>query len=346
MNKTSIQWTWEVGTDSKLIPDSGSTWNPLKGCRRKSPGCERCYAERLIATRLRRLPMYQGLAAMTSHGPRFTGEHRVDPYALDAPLRARRGRKIFVNDMGDLFYEGHTFEEIAGVYGIMAAAHWHTFQVLTKRIERAAEFYAWLEAEGRKTGAPNWRRGVHERLFFHMLALAGGATLGPSRGRPETPEGWHDTWPLPNVWLGASVEDVPRKARIDALRPIPAVVRFLSVEPQIEDLGVVNLDGIHWVICGGESGSGARPYDLRWPRSLRDQCAAAGTAFFMKQYGRWPLVEKREATEEERRAYLKLKDGHGGDPKEWHDDLRVREFPVPFTVGKSRILRTVVEQAR
>ncbi len=94
---------------------------------------------------------------------------------------------------------------------------------------------------------------------------------------------------LPHIWWGVSVEDrrygLPR---IDHLRAAPARVRFLSVEPLLEELGPLDLDGIAWVILGGESGHGARPLDLDWVRSVRDQCRRAGVAFFFKQ-----MLEKR-----------------------------------------------------
>jgi protein gp37 len=88
----------------------------------------------------------------------------------------------------------------------------------------------------------------------------------------------------PNVWLGVSVENKRHGLpRIDHLRPVPAVVRFLSVEPLLEDLGTVNLTGIDWVIVGGESGPNYREMDHAWARSLRDQCKAAGVSYFFKQ---------------------------------------------------------------
>jgi protein gp37 len=123
----------------------------------------------------------------------------------------------------------------------MQRAHWHTFQVLTKRAERLRE------------------------LLATDLRFAAD---------------------LPNVWWGVSVEDrrygLPR---IDELRASPARTRFLSIEPLLEDLGTVDLRGIHWVIVGGESGAGARPLDPHWVRSIRDQCVAARVAFFFKQWG-------------------------------------------------------------
>jgi protein gp37 len=98
---------------------------------------------------------------------------------------------------------------------------------------------------------------------------------------------------LPHIWWGVSVEDRAHGLpRIDQLREAPAAVRFLSIEPLLEDLGDVNLSGIHWVIVGGESGHGARPMQREWVESLRDQCAAAGVPFFFKQ---WGGVQKKKA---------------------------------------------------
>ena len=103
-----------------------------------------------------------------------------------------------------------------------------------------------------------------------------------------------DGVPTPNIWVGVSVEDHERKSRISTLLRIPAAVRFLSIEPLIGDVGELQLDGIHWVIVGGESGPRARPIHPDWVRSIRDQCQAAGIPFFMKQMGSVFGPHKRE----------------------------------------------------
>jgi protein gp37 len=91
---------------------------------------------------------------------------------------------------------------------------------------------------------------------------------------------------LPHVWWGVSVEDRAHGLpRVEHLRQAPAAVRFLSVEPLLEDLGVLDLIGIHWVIVGGESGPGARPMPREWVVSIREQCKSAGVSFFFKQWG-------------------------------------------------------------
>ncbi len=101
-------------------------------------------------------------------------------------------------------------------------------------------------------------------------------------------------WPA-NLWMGVSVEDARVLHRVDELRRVPADVRFLSCEPLIGPLSGLNLDGISWVITGGESGPGARPVEADWVREVRDLCQASGTAFFHKQWGgRTPKASGRE----------------------------------------------------
>lgn len=270
MPPTGIEWT-------------DRAWPVVNGCRRVSPGCEHCWAERLTATRLRNHPRYKGLAVYTEHGPRWTGERRMALDILDEPLRVKKPQRWFVANKGDLFGEGVSNEEIAAVFGVMSAAAHHTFQVLTKRPERMVEWFAWASAEGTP-----W-----ERVTYHG-AKAIGSPVGYGMG--------HRDWPLSNVWIGVSVEDQQRAdERIPHLLRVPAAVRFLSMEPL---LGPVTLKtqwrngvpfcgplcddhgaptGIGWVIVGSESGHGARPMDEAWVRSLRDQCVAVGVPFFYKQ---------------------------------------------------------------
>lgn len=126
-------------------------------------------------------------------------------------------------------------------------------------------------------------------------------------------------WPA-NLVAMTSVTNRATRARIAELQEVPARVRGLSVEPLVEGVDL-DLEGIDWVIAGGESGKHARPFDLAWARSLRDQCRAAGAAFFVKQLGAHPV----EAGER-----LRLNNGHGGDWSEWPDDLRIREMPQVF----------------
>lgn len=148
--------------------------------------------------------------------------------------------------------------------------------------------------------------------------------------------------PRPNLWLGTSIENLATRERIDELRTIPAAIRFLSIEPLLEDIGTLDLTGIDLVIAGGESGPKARPCDVAWIRSIRDQCKAAGTAFFLKQLGARCFSEKehdflscRRIAEkgsliqpgETERWKLMTSDQKGGSMDEWPADMRVREMP-------------------
>lgn len=217
--------------DNSKIEWTDSTWNPIRGCTKISPGCTHCYAE-TFAERFRGVkghPYEQGF------------DLRFVPEKLEEPLRWTRPRMIFVNSMSDLFHEDVPADYIQRVAHVMETANWHTYQVLTKRADR-------LQALLR-------------------------TTLRPQAS-------------LPHIWWGVSVEN--RKhglPRIEYLRAAPASVRFLSVEPLLEDLGVIDFTGIHWVIVGGESGHGARPMERSWVESVRDQCASAGVPFFFKQWG-------------------------------------------------------------
>jgi protein gp37 len=184
-------------------------------------------------------------------------EHGFDlqlrPERLGLPLQWKRPRRIFVNSMSDLFHAGIPEAFIAQVWATMAAAPQHTFQCLTKRAERM------------------------ERVISRFYP-------GP-RVRPVHPPEF-ENW-LPNVWLGVSVESTTYYSRIRHLQRTPAAVRFLSLEPLLGPLPNLPLEGISWVIVGGESGPGARPMHPDWVRTIQAQCEAAGVAFFLKQWGEW-----------------------------------------------------------
>ena len=157
--------------------------------------------------------------------------------------------------------------------------------------------------------------------IFEIMALTPSHTYQVLTKRPERMrEYWLGKRPLPHVWLGTSIENRKVLHRIDALRGTDARVRFLSVEPLLEDIGALNLAGIHWVIVGGESGSGARPCSLTWLRNVAQQCRDAGVACFMKQWGAYALDEC---------GYRVKLTGKGGRPDEWPSDLKIREFPLP-----------------
>ena len=248
-DKTGIEWT-------------EATWNPTVGCARVSPGCDNCYAERQSATRLRRVPAYQGL---TVDG-KWTGEFRQLPDRLEQPLRWRRPRKIFVNSMSDLFAPEMDSLYIARVFAVMSLAPQHTFQVLTKRPKGMAGLLADPEGD-----------------FRYKVSLARKQLMKGKELPPPPP------WPYPNVWLGTSIETQAYGFRAGYLLETPAAVRFVSAEPLLGplDLAPWLTEGIDWVIVGGESGPAARPMHPEWALGLRDQCQATGVAFLFKQWGEW-----------------------------------------------------------
>jgi protein gp37 len=289
--KTSIEWT--RGDDGA----EGSTWNPVAGCSVVSPGCHNCYARNIAARFSKPGQAYHGLAVMTEHGPQWTGEMRLVDKHLADPLRWKKPRRVFVNSTSDLFHEGLTDEQIAAVFGVMSAAPRHTFQILTKRAKRAREWNEWIMKR------PSGLLGMK---YAPKLVCAGFAQ-DMTAMRWTVPEAM--TWPLPNVWLGVSVEDQKRAdERIPDLLDTPSAVRFVSYEPALGPVDFTRIrpspmpinaltgrwstplaDGstqeprLHWVICGAESGHGARPFDENWARSTRDACIRAGVAFFYKQ---------------------------------------------------------------
>jgi len=260
-------------SDNSTIEWTDATWNPTTGCDKVSPGCDHCYAMTL-AKRLKGMGSahYQTDGNPATSGPGFG--IAMHPDALDKPLHWAKPKRIFVNSMSDLFHDGVTDEFIARVFAVMALAPQHTFQVLTKR-------------HGRMRSLLNSDR------FDELFADALYTTEHPRGEEPAEPVG-SAPGPLPNVWLGVSVENQKwADIRIPALLDTPAAVRFLSCEPLLGPVdmrwrvGLPRYDAprIHWVIAGGESGPGARPMHPDWARSLRDQCTAAGIPFHFKQWG-------------------------------------------------------------
>lgn len=275
---TNIEWTNE-------------TWNPTTGCAKVSPGCKNCYAE-TMTKRLAAMGQqkYQGI--LTESG-RFNGTVRTHEDTLRIPFTWRKPRKVFVNSMSDLFHADVPFWFIDRVFATMALTPQHTYQILTKRPDRMAEYYDYCAVRMKLEKAVN-------------------VTL-------------QHQWPLHNVWLGISVEDqAAADERIPHLLKCPAAVRFLSCEPLVKSVDMTVLfhdctgctdtdrrsegthqsgtyqhpsfpQGIHWVIAGGESGPNARPMHPDWARQLRDQCQAAGVAFFFKQWGEYVPCDYADA---------------------------------------------------
>lgn len=305
MADTPIEWTQRPGT-------VGKTWNPTVGCTKISPGCKHCYAKTMHA----RLT----LMGQAKYADPF---EVVKPYQdhLGTPLGWRKPATIFVNSMSDLFHEDLPNEYIAAVFGVMAACPQHTFQVLTKRADRLPEWFAW------EAGRNDRKRACTITARSHLHAV------DPElEARTPFYDLEYGPWPLPNAWIGVSVESPKYLSRIDQLRKIPAAVRFVSIEPLLEDLGEIDLTGIHWVIIGGESGHHARIFDVGWARKIIRQCKAADVACFMKQVGANPHVYRSNpnctAIDDDGLVRVRLKSKKGGDWSEWSDDLKVREYPV------------------
>lgn len=204
--------------DATPIEYTDATWNVVTGCSVVSPGCTNCYAMKLAGTRLRNHPSRAGLTVAGKAGPVWNGQVRFNADWLDQPLRWTRPRRIFVAAHGDLFHDGVTDDQLDLIFAVMALCPQHTFQVLTKRPERMRAYIG--DSCGRiRSGRIMAIRGAREDKDM---------AVGPSPNfQPEAP--W---WPLPNVWLGVSVEDQTRAdERIPILLATPAAVRWISAEP-------------------------------------------------------------------------------------------------------------------
>lgn len=341
------------------------TWNPTRGCSRVSEGCRNCYAETVAARFSGPGLAYEGLAHYIGGEARWTGKLALAPARLADPLRWQRPRRIFVNSMSDVFHESLPFKVIDQIFAVMALAPQHTFQILTKRADRMREYCSQMYLPGALNDARISK--LHENGYADVYS------------KPI------ESWPLPNVWLGVSVEDqVTADWRIPLLLKTPAALRFVSYEPA---LGAVDfrqtcescsglgrmygpdwkpetswlcslcagtgrqdrIQGLDWVIIGGESGHNARAFSVQWARDAIAQCNAAGVACFMKQLGSRPIVPSGRLRHWEWGAEIGrhdpkfepthpmnpstgpwrvvLDDNKGGDPEEWPQDLRVREFP-------------------
>lgn len=222
MSVTSIEWC-------------DVTWNPVRGCSRVSEGCRNCYAEAMAARNLpemRSPSTGESFARSTPAGPRWTGRVELIPSKLDEPLGWRKPRRVFVNSMSDLFHESLPNDAIAAVFGVMASAPAHTFLILTKRPQRMREWFAWVDSQPAQAGCGGGN--VHP---FSVIAWA--ATLQGVPGVTverlyEQRGGGSAPWPLPNVWLGVSVEEqATADERIPELIQTPAVTRFVSFEPAL-----------------------------------------------------------------------------------------------------------------
>lgn len=281
MNKTAIEWT-EL-TWNMLRAKNRETGHVGHYCERISPACANCYAaEWNVRQRHRR---HDGTPSTCGTGVDFIAKNFdavdlfLDEDELTAPLRLKRPSLIFPCDMTDLFLDRYHFAWIRRVFDVMRQAHWHTFQVLTKRPQRMAEL------------AP--------KLDWPANVWAG--TTVEDQPRAEERIEWLLQVPAPVRFL--SIEPLLGPLRLTSKVTIPAsgdhpqmygfmVGRddgrsILSKTPE----EALKKSGIGWVIVGGESGPGARPMHPDWVRSLRDQCLAAGVPFFFKQWGEYCPVQ-------------------------------------------------------
>ncbi len=213
-------------TTNSRIEWTESTWNPITGCTKISPGCSNCYAER----------MARRLHAMRQANYRNGFKLTIHPHTINLPLCWKKPQFIFVNSMSDLFHAHTPYNFILEIFNTMNRASWHVYQILTKRAEQLTKL---------------------------------------DKSLP-----WAD-----NIWMGVTVETEKYAYRIDHLRNSGAKYKFISFEPLLTSAGKLNLDGIDWVIVGGESGPGARPMKKEWVTEIRDQCIVAGIPFFFKQWG-------------------------------------------------------------
>lgn len=274
-DKTAIEWT-------------DATWNPMVGCSKVSAGCDNCYA---IGVAHRGMSEHhRGLTVRVEGQTEWNGEiHRAPDSVFYKPLAWKRPRRIFVNSLSDLFHPNVSTETIVEVFATMALTQRHTYQILTKRPQRMVRL---LNGDDDQ---PGWdgRYSRDERFFVAAVEQAiirrhPNAPFDDDHDGYLIPGVWDEdgmVWPLPNVWLGVSIENNAFAWRANHLRNTPAAIRWVSAEPLLGPLDELDLTGIDWVVAGGESGPGARPMHPDWVRDLRDRCA--DTAFMFKQWGAW-----------------------------------------------------------
>ena len=336
-----------MSTQSK-IEWTDTTWNPVRGCSRVSEGCRNCYAERQTARFSEPSRSWHGFV----RDGKWTGRVELIESKLREPLSWRKPRRVFVNSMSDLFHESLPDEAIDRVFAVMALASLHTFQVLTKRPERMRAYFTsgCAGLESRESSIAYTSQQIGERLLGTADAPFAWDGRGsephryPASARDVSNRRKWPGWPLPNVWLGTSVEDQQTaNERIPHLLRTPAAIRFVSAEPLIAPVDVSKfLWPVHdqwpakyrtpaearaagakvervrqalvlarsrfvdWLIVGGESGPGARPCDVAWIRSIVEQCKAASVACFVKQLGAVPFaaVDELDRWPLDSRAYV------------------------------------------
>lgn len=336
-NKTSIEWTKK-------------TWNPLAGCTAKSSGCLNCYAATMSA-RLEKMGQAKYTGVTITRGGRkvFNGLITYDENALLAPLSIKKPDVFFVNSMSDLFWGDDEdlatarrlgivdpkpvpFEFIDKVLAVTALTPQHTYQVLTKRMERMNAYFWSIDKSGATAS------GRIKDMLYRWPRM--NPTLRLPKGTDVTNAYENFRIPLPNVWLGVSVEDQKTAdERIPLLLDTPAAIRWISAEPLLGKVSIENFlynrylhggpyhefNNLDWVVVGGESGPHSRPFDIAWARKIIQQCIAAKVPIFVKQLG--AKVVGRDCEHDRKGEPCSYIDKKGGDPDEWPEDLRIRQFP-------------------
>lgn len=291
-----------------------NTFNPWIGCTHKSAGCANCYAKTLMDDRYGRVKWGAGQLRERTSDNNWMQPLKWNRQAEKTGIRT----KVFCASLSDWLDHEVPVEWLADLLILIEKTPNVDWLLLTKRIEQ-------------------WSDRLHQ------------VVRETHDGADDFASTWLDGNAPENVWLGTTVEN--QKAaddRIPLLLKTPAVIRFLSVEPQLEEIylpltvcercsGLIFEDGTccpnclrpcmglgkpDWIICGGESGSGARLFNLNWARSLRRQCKDAEIAYFFKQAGSNAIDSSISPDR------LKLKDKKGGDLGEMPVDLQIREFPT------------------
>lgn len=350
--------------DKSLIEWTDATWNPVTGCTRVSEGCRNCYMARTVPR--------QGLDPW---------KVVLHPDRLEQPIRWQKPRRIFVNSLSDLFHEDVPDNFIDSIFSVMAKASQHTFQVLTKRPDRMRKYLADSTYRAEQvgidlellTGLDRFESDGRQRWTFPLSNVCLGVSIEDQKTADEriplllrTPAAVRFVSYEPALrpvklsrWLdGVGFQCADPDCTLRTMSRVD-MMDFEETDdgdpicPSCNEVGTwtgyESDKGLDWVIAGGESGPGARPCDVAWIRSIKDQCKAAGVSCFVKQLGgyvadrndagfegdelaAWPMDTDTSDRDNEwnyqgARIRIRLKDRKGGDWNEWPEDLRIRECP-------------------
>ena len=313
---SNIEWTNITVNPIHLIKPDGSHGGHW--CQKVSPECTNCYAEGQNQSN------YFKFASHLKYSGTAPENMILDEKVLQDLIKVRSSKKVFICSMTDLFGSWVSDEWLDIIFAYMVLAPQHIFQVLTKRADRMLQYF---------------QLGARKRIRIATVDVGRKLNLKPEMYEPY--ETFDFEWPLANVWLGVSVGNQGATSRIAYLLKTPATVRFLSCEPLLESIDlsaylpiewselaedwIESFPGakaynqkLHWVIAGGESGSGARSCDTDWLQSIAQQCKLAKVPVFVKQLGSRAITKNLK---------LKLKDRKGGDIEEFPKELKIREFP-------------------